>query len=144
MYVEWDNLRVDRKCLDPRPPQMSVPDVYPEGIPFPDARPPQDRPDRLEDDTSLGSVIGGIIIQNGLLYPLDQEEEQPGSLSGQPLTETVAFPVPDTLGTQNGNILTTQSGEEIQITALTTPFGPNYLADDVTFLTGWIPAPDNN
>ena len=29
MLVEWDNLRVDAKCLDPRPPQMEPPDVYP-------------------------------------------------------------------------------------------------------------------
>ena len=65
MMVRWDNLRVDAKCNDPRPPQMSIPNVYPEGIPFPDARPPQDRPDRLEDDTSLQSVNGGFVAKLG-------------------------------------------------------------------------------
>ena len=65
MRVRWDNLRVDAKCNDPRPPQMSIPNVYPEGIPFPDARPPQDRPDRLEDDTSLQSVNGGFVAKLG-------------------------------------------------------------------------------
>ena len=56
MRVEWDNLRVCPPCLDPRPPQIEPPNVFPEGIPFFDARPPNDRPDRLEDDTALSEV----------------------------------------------------------------------------------------
>jgi hypothetical protein len=80
MCVEWTNLRVCPPCLDPRPPQMQPPNVYPEGIPFLDARPPADRPDRLQDDTSLQSVTGGIKAPPGELYPNGQNQ-QPGSLS---------------------------------------------------------------
>ena len=106
MHVEWDNLRVDAKCLDPRPPQMNPPNVYPEGEPFPDARPPQDLPDRLQDDTSLQSVTGGFIVAPpGQLYPNGQQV-QPGALSPQNLVENP------------------------------TPQGPNVLEDDITFITG--------
>ena len=87
MLVEWDNLRVDAACLDPRPPQMSVPDVFPEGLPFPDARSPQDRPDRLEDDTALWSVGGGLSVQIGQSYPNGQNQ-QPGALSPLPFVES--------------------------------------------------------
>ncbi len=80
MLTEWTGLKVDRKCLDPRPPQMQPPNIYPEGIPFFDARPPQDRPDRLQDDTSLQSVTGGVEAPYGVIYP-DGQNQQPGSLS---------------------------------------------------------------
>lgn len=86
MLVEWTNLRVDAKCLDPRPPQMEPPDVYPEGLPFYDARPPADQSDRLQDDTSLQSVTGGMAIQDGLYYP-NAQHQQPGALSPLPLIE---------------------------------------------------------
>lgn len=136
MLVRWDSLRVDMKCLDPRPPQMMPPNVYPEGIPFVDTRPPQDRPDRLDDDTALQSVLGGFAIQNGALYPNGQAQE-PGALSPQPFTETVggtdSF---NWLTTESGVDLLTENGFQLEITILGTPFGPNVAADDVTFLTG--------
>lgn len=87
MLTEWTGLKVDVKCLDPRPPQMQPPNIFPEGIPFYDARPPQDRPDRLQDDTSLQSVTGGMLAPYGELYPNGQNQ-QPGSLSPLQLVET--------------------------------------------------------
>lgn len=86
MLTEWTGLKVDAKCLDPRPPQMTPPDVYPEGLPFPDARQPQDNPDRLQDDTTLQSIMGGISFQNGLYHP-DGQDQIPGALSPQMLVE---------------------------------------------------------
>jgi hypothetical protein len=86
MLTEWTGLKVDAKCIDPRPPQMMPPNIYPEGIPFYDARPPQDRPDRLQDDTSLQSVTGGFLAPFGELYPNGQNQ-QPGSLSPLQLIE---------------------------------------------------------
>lgn len=109
MYVEWTNLRVDRACLDPRPPQMTPPNVYPEGIPFLDARPPQDNNDRLQDDTALQSVSGGIAVTPGVTYPNGQNQ-LPGALSPLNVTETPA------------------------------PQGASVLEDDITFLTGLVPA----
>lgn len=87
MYVEWDNLRVDRRCLDPRPPQMSPPNVYPEGQPFLDARPPQDGPDRLQDETALQSVTGGMAATPGVSMPNGQDQ-LPGALSPLQPTES--------------------------------------------------------
>lgn len=86
MLTEWTGLKVDGKCLDPRPPQMQPPNVFPEGIPFFDARPPQDRPDRLQDDTSLQSVTGGMLAPFGELHPNGQQQ-QPGALSPLQLVE---------------------------------------------------------
>lgn len=106
MLTEWDGLKVDARCLDPRPPQMIPPVIYPEGMPFRDARPPQDNPDRLQDDTSLQAVPGGFLIAPpGQLFPNGQSQ-QPGSLSPQQLVENP------------------------------TPQGANILADDITFITG--------
>ncbi len=110
MITEWTGLKVDAVCCDPRPPQMDPPSVYPEGQPFYDARPPQDNPDRLQDDTSLQSVTGGMLAPDGELYPNGQNQ-QPGSLSPQQFVESP------------------------------TPQGPNVLADDITFITGVVPAP---
>ena len=42
MRREWSGLIVDAQCLDPRPPEMTPPDIYPEGMPVRDPRPPQD------------------------------------------------------------------------------------------------------
>lgn len=87
MFTEWDGLKVCAPCLDPRPPQMFPPDVYPEGLPFPDTRPPQDSPDRLVDDTILNPVAGGIQATNGLYggyYPNGQLAP-PGAMSPQPV-----------------------------------------------------------
>lgn len=37
---EWDGLMVcTATCLDPPPPQLFTPDVWPEGVPIPDSRP---------------------------------------------------------------------------------------------------------
>jgi hypothetical protein len=44
---------------------MLPPDIYPEGIPFVDARPPQDNGDRLQDDSYLKAVAGGMGVQTG-------------------------------------------------------------------------------
>lgn len=65
MFTEWDGLKVDALCLDPRPPQMTPPDIYPEGVPFVDARPPADAGDALMDDSTLAPVTGGITITTG-------------------------------------------------------------------------------
>lgn len=127
MLTEWTGLKVDRKCLDPRPPQMQPPDVWPEGIPFFDARPPQDKPDRLMDDTALSSGWGGMGVQAGVTYPGGQNG-QPGALSPQPVYESVDQPP---LSPQPGN------------PTVGLPLGANVLADDVTFITGVIPAPEN-
>ena len=88
MVVEWTGLRVGPGEADPRPPQLTPPNVYPEGIPFMDARPPQDDPDRLQDDTTLQSVTGGFIVSPpGQLYPNGQQQ-QPGAFSPQMLVES--------------------------------------------------------
>ena len=115
MITEWDGLKVDAKCLDPRPPQMTPPDISPEGIPFFDARPPQDRPDRLQDDTALFPVTGGIQATNGQENALG-----PGAVSPQ-------------------SIITGEVGEPGGVV----PQGPDVLADDITLITGVQPAPDN-
>lgn len=39
LSLEWSGLRVCEDCWDPRPVQLSPPDVYPEGVPRPDASP---------------------------------------------------------------------------------------------------------
>ena len=36
---EWTGLLVCTDCLDPRPPQLDAPNVYPEGVPIQDPRP---------------------------------------------------------------------------------------------------------
>lgn len=83
MITEWDGLKVDKNCLDPRPPQMVPPVVYPEGLPFFDARPPQDNPDRLTDDTFLQPVTGGIIATDGQVNTYG-----PGAFSPQNIIES--------------------------------------------------------
>lgn len=127
MVIEWTGLRVGPGEVDPRPPQMSVPNIFPEGIPFTDTRAPQDRPDRLEDDTALQSVHGGFVTQDGATYPAKQIQA-PGSISPKPVT---------------GSITASPYYPEPGNTTVGTPYGVNVLADDVTFLTGPIAAPDN-
>ncbi|MGE5500691.1 MAG: hypothetical protein ACM3W4_02060 [Ignavibacteriales bacterium] len=46
---EWTGLVVCEPCLDPRPPELDPPNVYPEGLPLPDARPEP-------EDTDVGDV----------------------------------------------------------------------------------------
>lgn len=115
MITQWDGLKVDARCLSPRPPQMTPPDIYPEGIPFMDARPPQDRPDRLQDDTFLFPVVGGIQATNGQENTLG-----PGARSPQ-------------------NIITGEPNEPGGVV----PQGPDVLEDDITLITGVVPAPTN-
>jgi hypothetical protein len=129
MRIEWDNLRVCTPCLDPRPPQMEPPDVFPEGMPFLDARPPPDRPDRLEDDTALQSVTGGFVVTPGVTYP-DGQYQTPGSISPLPVTESITFDP--------------NSPEPGQPSTIGLPLGPDVLADDVTFITGPVAAPSND
>lgn len=107
---------------------MQPPDVYPEGIPFFDARPPQDNPDRLEDDTALQSVTGGFVVTAGVTNP-DGQNQGPGALSPLPLTESITASPND--------------HEPGQPAGIGTPIGPNVLADDVTFITGPVAAPTN-
>ena len=115
MLTEWDKLKVCPPCLDPKPPQMMPPNVYPEGIPFVDARPPQDNPDRLQDDTYLQSVTGGIVDTDGV-YPIYANGQQTplGGLSPQ---QVIVDSVPQA------------------------PPSASQLADDVTLRTGPIFAP---
>ncbi len=39
LRAEWTNLMVCDECYDPRPPELDPPHVYPEGLPWPNARP---------------------------------------------------------------------------------------------------------
>jgi hypothetical protein len=66
---------------------MQTPDVYPEGIPFVDARPPQDNPDRLTDDTYLLALNGTMGVTTGT-YPIYSNGQQVpiGAYSPQPIT----------------------------------------------------------
>ena len=60
MLTLWNGLKVCPLDYDPRPPQMIPPSIYPEGMPFFDARSPQDNGDRLTDNTYLNSTVGGV------------------------------------------------------------------------------------
>ena len=73
---------------------------------------------------------GGFAVLVGQTYPNGQNQ-QPGALSPQPFTESVE------------NTGTPYIPEPGQPPSIGTPIGPNVLADDVTFITGPIPAPDN-
>ncbi len=127
MITEWDGLKVDARCLDPRPPQMIPPVIYPEGLPFYDARSPQDNPDRMQDDTYLQPTVGGINITIGQYNNLG-----PGALSPQDILETVQA----NLGTETGFILATDDGDLFLSGEATVPQGPNVLQDDITIITG--------
>jgi hypothetical protein len=93
MLTEWDNLKVCPVCIDPRPPQMSPPLVFPEGLPFPDSRPPQDLPDRLQDGSALQAITGGVGVSVGVqpIYPSGQTSPD-GALSPQNVLEN---PLPE-------------------------------------------------
>ena len=84
MLTEWTNLKVCPVCIDPRPPQMMPPNIYPEGIPFMDARAPQDNPTMLSDDSYLVPVTGGMIVSNGVVTP----NVPIGAMSPQAVIET--------------------------------------------------------
>lgn len=136
MRVEWDNLRVCPPCLDPRPPQMQPPDVFPEGIPFFDARPPGDLPDRTQDETSLRSVLGGMAATPGDasgLYDgqlLDSHTLVILDSNNQPILVT-PLPIASKIGLLS----------PLQIEQSPPTMGPNVLADDITFITGPVAAP---
>ena len=103
---------------------MSPPNVYPEGVPFPDARPPQDNPDRLMDDTFIVAVPGGMLATDGTYSPstsgayvpepTNPQGLPPGALSPQ---NVIVDPIPD---------------DEPLIDRVT---------DDITLRTGPVPAP---
>lgn len=141
MFTEWDGLKVDAKCLDPRPPQMMPPNVYPEGIPFYDARPPQDQPDRLVDDTTLYAIVGGIAATTGLYASPTGQALGPGALSPQDIVETVPVTSVLVLDTESGLPVLQENGQPIFITVPGVPQGPNVLEDDITFITGPVFAP---
>ena len=157
MLTEWTNLRVCPVCIDPRPPQMMPPNVYPEGIPFFDARPPQDNPDRLSDDTYLHPATGGIFAPNGGPPLMPNGQTLPiGALSPKELIEN---PVPyidpyllddsDTFvnADDDGLFDTGVIGPPPPLPPIptipgqTTATGANVIQDDITFKTGVIPAP---
>ncbi len=117
MLTEWTGLKVDAACRDFRPPQMQPPNVYPEGIPFPDARPPQDHPDPLMDDSFLQSTTGGIEATTGLYPTNNAQASPPGAISPQ---QVIVDPIPSD-----------------------TPLR-DIVADDVTLRTGPIPAPTSD
>ncbi len=142
MLTEWTGLKVDAKCIDPRPPQMSPPNIYPEGIPFYDARPPADYPDRLQDDTALHNVVGGFEVEYGV---------QRGEL----VLFDVAVPFWDiTLEDDSGAVLVEHGADSFVLTELQPDLtdaglfsplqleqspveeGPTILEDDITFITG--------
>lgn len=108
MNTEWDGLMVCLPCLDPRPPQMMPPNVYPEGLPFQDSRAPQDNPDRWTDGSYLTSNGGGMGVTDGFYpsYPSGQQSPV-GAQSPQNILES---PLP--------------------------PPGPDVLEDDITIRTG--------
>jgi hypothetical protein len=92
MQVEWDNFRVCPVCLDPRPPQMTPPDVYPEGLPFLDPRAPQDNPDLLMDESTIRPALGVGAVDIGGRYILPNGQAQPVGATA-PLT-VVESPLP--------------------------------------------------
>lgn len=94
---------------------MSPPDVYPEGIPFTDARPPQDNGDRLQDDSYLMSAPGQITVTNGT-YPVyaNGQNAPQGAVSPQ---DVIVSPIPSN----------------------TPP--ANLIQDDITLRTGPVFAP---
>lgn len=125
MLTRWDNLKVDAKCNDPRPPQMFPPNIYPEGIPFPDARPPQDNPDRLWDDTTLESVLGGFKVKPWGQLHNDGQDNGPGSLSPQQVQVDRIPPwVPDGNPNPPADFVTLRTGPAYAPTAPIFPYQP--------------------
>lgn len=64
LLMEWTGLMVCPTCLDPIPPEMFPPDIYPEGLAVPNPRPPQDQDDFLQDETQL-PVTGASLPSPG-------------------------------------------------------------------------------
>ena len=94
MQTEWTGLKVCAPCRDPAPPQMFAPGVYADGMPFPDARPPQDNADVLLDDTaialsnagvtgSLLSAVPGIMPPGAYAPRMVQGDTIPAGLTGR-------------------------------------------------------------
>lgn len=136
MVVEWTGLRVGPGEVDPRPPQQYAPNIYPEGLPFIDSRPPQDFPDRLADDTTLYPIVGGIAATDGLIaHPANGQDLGPGSISPQDFLESVEI-VTGELSDGTGGVIGDGGSGIIGVTSVGVPQGPNVLEDDVTFITG--------
>lgn len=137
MLTRWDNLKVDARCNDPRPPQMFPPDIYPEGIPFPDARPPQDNPDRLWDDTALESVIGGFRVKPWGQIANDGQNNGPGSYSPQQVQVDQIPPwTPDGNPNPPADFVTLRTGPAYAPTAPIFPYQPQaYVAQSLGFLS---------
>jgi hypothetical protein len=98
MLTEWTELKVCPICIDPRPPQLTPPDVYPEGLPFPDARPQQDNGDILMDDTTIypGTMgAGGVFIGGQPNAPSSGQPLGPGAISPLDVDQT---PLPSPIG----------------------------------------------
>jgi hypothetical protein len=51
---EWTGLIVCAECLDPRPAELDPPNLWPEGLPLPDARP---EPDGSDTNTTTRSDL---------------------------------------------------------------------------------------
>ena len=157
MLTEWTNLRVCPVCIDPRPPQMMPPNVYPEGIPFFDARPPQDNPDRLSDDTYLHPATGGIFAPNGGPPLMPNGQTLPiGALSPKEFIEDPIPYVEFQFIDDNDEPVIADDGGLFDVGPVspppplppiptlpgqTVPTGANVIQDDITFKTGVIPAP---
>jgi len=94
---------------------MFPPEVYPEGIPFTDARPPQDNPDRLTDDSYVYPVAGGMKTTVGTYPILPNGQRSPlGAISPQSvIVDAIPADTPKRL----------------------------LVADNVTLRTGPVPAP---
>lgn len=63
LRTEWTGLKVCSEDWDPRPPDMTPPYLYPEGVPIPDSR-PDTQPVYLEGGVLLLELpaFGGVVI----------------------------------------------------------------------------------
>lgn len=157
MLTEWDNLKVCPVCIDPRPPQMTPPNVYPEGIPFFDARSPQDNPDRLGDDSYISPVVGGVIIPSG--GPPLQPNGQTMPIGGLAPQDIIDDPTPyadDLFFDDNDNLIVADDNDTFTVGGVPPPpplppvpllpgqneaIPQNVLQDDISFKTGLVSAP---
>lgn len=82
---------------------MTPPDVYPEGMPFPDGRPPQDNGDLLGDASTLHPGIGTMGVDTGGQFTLPNGQvPPPGAVSPQTVVEN---PLPQGQVVAAGQIL---------------------------------------
>lgn len=116
MFTRWDNAKVDRKCNDPRPPEMQPPTPTQfDGLPFWDARPQQGISDRLTDDTYLVSTAGGVEATLGQIPNTANTNPQPGAYSPRPIITGVPGQVQDFANVNtNADRLTLRTGPVFQ------------------------------